>query len=89
MKIVTYKSDFIHNGHSMQRDRMLIEMYGEEWLKEQKAKGLYGGDWPEEVIGQPKMEESCYIKEDGTKGVVGEVVQINSLKDLEKNKSQK
>lgn len=53
-KIVTYDSDFYHNGHSDQRDRLLIELYGEKWLKEQKSLGYYGGDWPDSIIGTKK-----------------------------------
>ena len=84
-KIVTYESDFYHNGHGQQRDRLLIELYGEAWLAEQKAKGLYGGDWPEEMIGKPKEGQSGYVKPDGTLGIAtDEVVKLNSLEDLEK-----
>lgn len=76
-KIVTYDAEFYHNGHGMQRDRMLIEMYGEEWLREKKAQGLYGGDWPEEMVGKPK---EFY---EPPKNTTTEVVRLESLEDLE------
>lgn len=75
-KIVTYRSNFIHNGHSIQRDKLLIEIYGEQWLREQKAKGMYGGDWPEEMLGQPKPDVSGYLDENGDMRTVGEVVYL-------------
>lgn len=81
-KIVTYRSTFIHNGHSEQRDKFLIEMYGEEWLNDQKAKGLYGGDWPESDVGHPKPDISGYI-EDGKITTIGDVVILERLTDLE------
>lgn len=84
-KIVTFKSDFFHNGHSMQRDRLLIEIYGEDWLREQKAKGLYGGDWPEEIIGTPREGQSGYLNEQGELVQAGEVVEIKSLDDLKRH----
>lgn len=85
-KIVTYQSDFYHNGHSEQRDRMLIEMYGEQWLRDMKAKGYYGGDWPEEMIGKPKQGPSGYYDDQGNVTTCGEVVVLNSLEDLEKHR---
>ena len=83
-KIVTYESDFYHNGHSQQRDRLLIEIHGEAWLKEQKAKGLYGGDWPDDIVGTPKHGPSGYLKEDGSLAVATDTVKIDSLDDLAK-----
>ena len=84
-KIVTFQSEFYHNGHSMQRDRLLIEIHGEEWLKEQKAKGLYGGDWPDEIIGTPKNGQSGYINDEGRLVTHGEVVILESIDDLTKH----
>jgi hypothetical protein len=84
-KIVTYESDFYHNGHSEQRDRLLIEMYGEQWLADMKAQGHYGGDWPEEIVGTPKTGPSGYYDENGDLRTIGEVVKLNSLSDLEKD----
>lgn len=83
-EIVTYDAPFYHNGHSMQRDRLLIELYGEEWLKEQKAKGFYGGDMPAELVGQPKEGKSGYYDCDGCFTQYGKIVKLNSLDDLQK-----
>ena len=47
-----------------------------------KAKGYYGGDWPEEMIGQPKQGPSGYYDENGDITTCGEVVMLNSLEDL-------
>jgi len=63
---------------------MLIEMYGEQWLKDMKAKGHYGGDWPEEMIGKPKEGPSGWLKKDGTIDYVTETVKLNTLDDLKK-----
>lgn len=82
-KIVTYESDFYHNGHGQQRDQLLIELYGEEWLKEQKSKGFYGGDWREEIIGTTKSEPSGYINQDGNLTISTEIIKINSPGDLD------
>lgn len=78
MKIVTYDSDFYHNGHGNQRDKLLIEMYGEKWLQEQKALGFYGGDWPDSLIGV-KKEFYQPITQAPT-----EIVKLDSLDDLPK-----
>jgi len=83
-KIVTYDSDFYHNGHGQQRDRLLIELYGEEWLKEQKSKGFYAGDWADEVVGTKKDGLSGYIDENGQLSVATDVVRLRSLEDLDK-----
>ena len=80
--IVTYKSDFYHNGHSQQRDRLLIKIYGEEWLREQKSKGYFGGDWPSDVVGTPKPEPSGYLDSDGSLVTVGNVIELSSPEDL-------
>lgn len=88
-EIVTYDADFYHNGHSMQRDRLLIELYGEEWLREQKSKGFYGGDFPEEMLGKPKQGKSGYLDKDGKLVQHGKVVRLESLKDLENAPSNK
>ena len=56
-KPVTYQSKFYHNTHGNKRDEFLIEQFGEEWLKDMKAKGHFGGDHPDELIGKPKGEK--------------------------------
>jgi len=76
-KIVTYDSDFYHNGHGQQRDKLLIELYGEEWLKEQKAKGFYGGDWPDLVVGTKKD-----VYHPVEKIYTNEIVHLKSIDDL-------
>ena len=53
-KPVTYQSKFYHNTHGNKRDEFLIEQFGEEQLKDMKAKGHFGGDHPDELIGKPK-----------------------------------
>lgn len=78
-KIVTYDADFYHNGHGQQRDKLLIELYGEKWLQEQKELGYYGGDWPSSVIGSKK---DIYepVEEAHT-----EIIKLKSIDDLPKN----
>tara|TARA_Y100000034_G_scaffold130189_1_gene188018 strand:+ start:479 stop:733 length:255 start_codon:yes stop_codon:yes gene_type:complete len=53
-KPVTYQSKYYHNTHSEKRDEFLIEEFGEEWLKDMKAKGHFGGEHPLELVGKPK-----------------------------------
>jgi hypothetical protein len=53
-KPVTYQSKYYHNTHGQKRDEFLTEKFGEEWLKNMKSKGFFGGDWPDEMIGKPK-----------------------------------
>lgn len=76
----TYQSKYYHNNHSEQRDAFLIEQFGEEWLHEMKAKGYFGGDWCEAVIGTPKPEgaRSCYIDQNGNEQVIGEEVDLDA-----------
>jgi hypothetical protein len=49
-----YQSKYYHNEHSHQRDRFLVKNFGEEWLKDMKSKGFFGGDFPDEIIGTLK-----------------------------------
>jgi len=51
---VTYQSKYYHNTHGQKRDEFLIAKFGEEWLKDMKAQGYFGGDHPEEIIGTLK-----------------------------------
>jgi len=83
-EIVAFKSDFYHNGHSMQRDRLLICIHGKKWLEDMKAKGYFGADWPDEIIGTPKEGDSGYIDENGNVAQAGRVVELKSLEDLDK-----
>lgn len=76
-KIVTYDSDFYHNGHGQQRDKLLIELYGEEWLKQQKEKGFYGGDWPDHMLGTKKD-----LYQPVEKAFTDEIVILKSIDDL-------
>lgn len=52
-----YQSRYYHNKHSHQRDRFLIEQFGEEWLNNMKTKGFFGGDFPDEIVGTLKEGE--------------------------------
>lgn len=65
MKMKTYQSKYYHNEHSNQRDRFLIENFGEDWLNDMKSKGYFGGDWPEEIIGNEKDGLSIAYDKDG------------------------
>lgn len=49
-----YQSKYYHNEHSRQRDRFLIQNFGEEWLKDMKSRGFFGGDFPDEIVGTLK-----------------------------------
>jgi len=51
---VVYQSRYYHNTHSEKRDDFLIANFGEDWLKDMKYKGHFGGDWCPSMIGQPK-----------------------------------
>lgn len=51
---VVYQSRYYHNTHSEKRDEFLITNFGEDWLKNMKAKGYFGGDWCSTMIGKPK-----------------------------------
>jgi len=53
-----FQSKYYHNEHSRQRDEFLTEMFGEEWLVKMKAKGYFGGDWPDNIIGTLKTGEN-------------------------------
>lgn len=54
MGLKLYQSKYFHNEHSKQRDRFLVELHGEEWLKDMKSKGFFGGDFPDEIVGTLK-----------------------------------
>lgn len=60
--MITFQSKYFHNKHSEQRDNFLIENFGEEWLKDMKVKGYFGGDWPEELIGTLKPWKNWHSK---------------------------
>ena len=51
---VVYQSRYYHNTHSEKRDEFLIANFGEDWLKDMKQKGYFGGDWCPTLIGKPK-----------------------------------
>ena len=57
-KPVTYQSKYYHNTHGEKRDEFLTAKFGEEWLKDMKAQGHFGGDWPDEMIGKPKESKN-------------------------------
>jgi hypothetical protein len=75
----TYQSDYYHNEHGNDRDKFLIEEFGEEWLKDMKAKGYFGGDWSEDIVGTKKVgnTKSGYIK-DGEVVALGEEIFLDA-----------
>lgn len=54
----TYQSKFYHNKHSEDRDKFLIERFGQQWLWEMKSRGYFGGEWSDSVVGTPKKSEN-------------------------------
>jgi len=71
-KPICYQSTKYHNSHSEARDKFLIENFGEEWLRDMKSKGHFGGDWCPTMIGQPKdglsspvVGEEIWIEDNG------------------------
>ena len=77
----TYQSDYYHNGHGKDRDDWLREEFGQEWLDDMKAKGYFGGDWCESIVGTKKEGDptTYYIDpETGEKAVLGEEIFLDA-----------
>ena len=75
----TFQSKYFHNNHSERRDAFLTEMFGEEWLRDMKAKGYFGGDWCPTMVGTEKPEgaKSGYIDTEGNFRVAGEEIDLD------------